>query len=69
MTNSAIKQKVFENKAVVTKGYVKERLDYKQYSEVKKYFDGLEPVPGTRGKKFLTDDVISKMRELRVYED
>ena len=41
----------------VTKGMVKERMNYKTYNEIRPYFYGLDHL----GSKYLRDDVIERM--------
>ena len=65
ITRNKIYKEIFHGKETTTKTYVKNALDYKKYEQVKKYFDGVEPVPGTNGKKYITQDIITKMMQLR----
>lgn len=47
----------------VTKGLVKERLMLKKYDYIRPFFDGLEPMPGTR--IYLTEDFINNVISLK----
>ena len=53
------------NRPFVTKGDVKTALGYKKYDDVRPFFVGLESI----GTRYLTEDVIEKMMELKRYGD
>lgn len=59
-------QRAFEHKPFVSKGYVMERLMYKTYKDVRPFFDGLESI---NGRRYLTEDVINKIMEVKEYGD
>lgn len=54
-------KRAFENREFVTKKYVMGKMDYKKYEQVNPFFEGL----GHIGQKYLTDDVIERMLELK----
>ena len=58
-------RKVFENKPFVTKKYVRDRMGYAEYNEIRQFFYGL----GHIKNKYLTEDVIDKILETVTYED
>ena len=65
MIGKAELRRAFEHKPFVTKGYVMQRMDYKKYEQVNPFFEGLEHI----GHRYLTEDVIGKILELREYGD
>lgn len=56
-------RRAFGNKPFVTKGDVKDALGYKKYDDVRPFFIGLESI----GRRYLTEDVIERMMELKRY--
>lgn len=68
MTEAKLKKEVFEGREVVTKGYVKERLHFNRYDRVREIFSGVDPIPATHGRRFLTKDIISRMIWLESYK-